>query len=169
MGILPLSCPNDTTPATQRIWANHFIFNLMRYTFLLLFALMFMGMNALNAQTCCDKAKASTTAATSSVEKKSCDMAKAISNTASTSKCNESATASAQMPSSIATFVSGGANATKAAASKSCDPSTCDLSKCDVSKCDPANCDPSKCPKTGAMKASNTKAATKTTKAATSL
>lgn len=140
----------------------------MRYTFLLLFALMFMGMNALNAQTCCDKTKASTTAATNSVEKKSCDMAKATSSTASTSKCNESATASALMPPSIATFVSGGTNA-KATTSKACDPANCDLSKCDLSKCDPANCDPSKCPKTGAMKASNAKVASKTTKAATSL
>ena len=130
---------------------------------------MFMGMNALNAQTCCDKAKASTASTASVSEKKSgCDMAQASSKTASVNKCSEASTALAQTAPSLAVFVSGITNF-NAPANKSCDPSNCDLSKCDLSKCDPANCDPSKCPKTGAMKASTTKAAAKTTKATAAL
>jgi hypothetical protein len=131
----------------------------MRYSFLILFALMFMGMNALNAQTCCDKAKASTTSSASVSEKKSgCDMAKATASTASASKCSEASTASAQTSSSLAVFVNGITNFS-APANKSCDPSNCDLSKCDPSKCLP----------TGTMKASTTKAVAKTTKATAAL
>ncbi|MBK9491103.1 MAG: hypothetical protein IPO07_21650 [Haliscomenobacter sp.] len=112
----------------------------MRYTFLLLFGLMCLGLNTMNAQSCCSKA--STAAA--SVSEKKCDMSKSTASVASTN-CTETAS-TAQVVSSLTVFVSGGVVPTSA---KACDPSTCDLTKCDLTKCDPSNCDPSKCPKSG--------------------
>lgn len=144
----------------------------MRYSFLILFGLLFMGLNAVNAQSCAAScAKASTAAVSNSVEKKSScsDMAKVSTSTASaTTKCSEvAATAAAQTPVGIATFVSGGANL-KASTTKSCDPSACDQTKATANAT--AKCDPSSCIPSGATKASTAaKTATKTSKATTSL
>lgn len=118
----------------------------MRYTFLILFGLLFFGLNAVQAQSCCSKAKATT----ASVEKKSCSDSKATTATV-TGNCSESAATASTAATARSVSLLPSVDLRKA-----CDPSTCDLSKCDLSKCDPGKCDPTKCPKLGALKASNT-------------
>jgi len=126
----------------------------MRFTFLVFFGLLFLGLNNINAQSCCQKAS---TAATNVSEKKCC-MDQSTASTAATAKVPAS---KAQMATGVAAFVSGGTVKNNA---KSCDPSNCIPANCDLSKCDQSNG-----AKTSAAKASTTKVVAKSNKSTAAL
>lgn len=121
----------------------------MRYTILMVFVLLFAGIQSVNAQSCC--AKGDKAAATTATEKKCDGMAKAASSTA---EANQALSSVGLVP--VANTASGTAKA--ATTAKNCDPANCDKKAHCTGTCDPSKCDHSQCDKAGAMKTSNAKA-----------
>jgi len=119
----------------------------MRFTFLVLFGMLFLGLNTVNAQACC--LKANSTAA--NVSDKKCCLDK---STASTANATPISANKKPIATSAAAFVSVD---NKKASVKSCDPS----------KCVEPSCDPSECTKTASTKSSSNKMAAKQSKSKT--